>query len=301
MKVPEFSDQEKLEKILNKTGTSLANLAKRLELPYVTVWRWLKKGVKPHPRQSRDLDQVFKEYIDLREIVLSLRKKFPNPIEILKNNSEIRQNFILQMTYHSDAIEGSRLTLKETELAMDGQKVKGKEIFEILEAINHKNAMNYMFEVIKPGFKINLDYILKLHSTIIYNFNDKLPGKFRTGYVNLTNTEKKLPSAQEVPLRMDNLIKNINHYGNDPIGKITKDHYQFEEIHPFFDGNGRVGRLITATQLLSQGFAPAVVRIEDRYNYYMALGKADYGNHDNIVQMICDSIMAGYKLLTSHK
>ncbi|MCF7887561.1 MAG: Fic family protein [Candidatus Omnitrophica bacterium] len=298
MKVPEFSDQEKLEKILNKTGTSLANLAKRLELPYVTVWRWLKKGVKPHPRQSRDLDQVFKEYIDLREIVLSLRKRIPNPLEILKNNPEIRQNFILQMTYHSDAIEGSRLTLKETELAMDGQKVKGKEIFEILEAINHKNAMNYMFEVIKPGFKINLDYILKLHSTIIYNFNDKLPGKFRTGYVNLTNTEKKLPSAQEVPLRMDNLIKNINHYGKDPIGKITKDHYQFEEIHPFFDGNGRVGRLIMATQLLSQGFAPALVRIEDRYNYYMALGKADYGNYDNIVQMVCDSIMAGYKLLS---
>jgi Fic family protein len=298
MKVPEFSDQEKLEKILSKTGTSLANLAKSLELPYVTVWRWLKKGVKPHPRQSRDIDQLFKEYIDLREIVLSLRKRFPNPIETLKNNPEIRQNFILQMTYHSDAIEGSRLTLKETELAMAGQKVKGKEIFEMLEAINHKNAMNYMFEVIKPGFKINLDYILKLHTIIIYNFNDKLPGKFRTGYVNLTNTEKKLPSAQEVPLRMDNLIKNINHYGKDPIGKITKDHYQFEEIHPFFDGNGRVGRLIMATQLLSQGFAPAVVRIEDRYNYYMALGKADYGNYDNIVQMVCDSIMAGYKLLS---
>ncbi|MFO8052915.1 MAG: Fic family protein [Candidatus Omnitrophota bacterium] len=298
MKVPEFSDKEKIEKILDKTGTSLANLAKRLELPYVTVWRWLKKGINPHPKQSRDIDQVFKEYIDLREIVLFLRKKLPNPIEILKNNPKIRQNFILQMTYHSDAIEGSRLTLKETELAMDGQKVKGKEIFEILEAINHKNAMNYMFEVIKPKFKITLGYILKLHSIIMYNFNDKLPGKLRTGYVNLTNTEKKLPSAQEVPLRMDNLIKNINHYGKDPIGKITKDHYQFEEIHPFFDGNGRLGRLIMASQLLSQGFAPAVVKIEDRYNYYMALGKADYGNYDNIVQMVCESIMAGYKLLS---
>ncbi len=52
-----------------------------------------------------------------------------------------------------------------------------------------------------------------------------------------------------------------------------------------------------ATQLLSQGFAPAVVRIEERYNYYTALGKADYGNYDNVVQMACDSIMAGYKLL----
>jgi hypothetical protein len=52
-----------------------------------------------------------------------------------------------------------------------------------------------------------------------------------------------------------------------------------------------------ATQLLSQGFAPAVVKLEERYNYYMALGKADYGNYTNIIQMICDSIMIGYKLL----
>lgn len=297
MKVPELSDKEKLEKILDKTGTSLTNIAKRLEIPYVTVWRWLKKDIKPQPRQSRDIDQVFKEYIDLREIVLDLRKRFSDPVKLLKNNPEIREKFILHMTYHSNAIEGSRLTIKETEQAIAGEKVKGKEVFEILEAINHKNAMNCMFEVIKPGFKINLDYIFKLHSTIMYNFNDKLPGKFRTGHVILTNTDKELPSAQEVPLRMDNLIKRINNYGKDSIGKIAGDHYEFEVIHPFFDGNGRAGRLIMATQLLSRGFAPAVVRIEDRYNYYMALSKADHGNYDNIVQMMCDSIMVGYKLL----
>ena len=301
MKIPNFSDREKLEKVLKKTGTSLANLAKRLEIPYVTVWRWLNKGVRPQPRQSKDIDQLFKEYIDLREIVLDLRKKFKDPIRLLKENPQIREKFTLHMTYHSNAIEGSRLTIKETEQAIAGEKVKGKEVFEIMEAINHKNAMNYMFEVAKLGFKIDMDYIFKLHSIVMYNFNDKLPGKFRTGYVTLTNTEKELPSAQEVPMRMDNLIKNINNYGEDVIGKIAKDHYEFEVIHPFFDGNGRTGRLLMATQLLSQGFTPAVVRIEDRYNYYMALGKADYGNYDNIVQMVCDSIMAGYELLTPAK
>lgn len=297
MKIPEFSDKEKLEKILTKTGTSLTNLAKRLEVPYVTVWRWLKKDVKPQPKQSRDIDQLFKEHIDLREIVLELRKRYDDPINLLRNNLQIRKKFILHMTYHSNAIEGSRLTLEETEQVIAGERVKGKEIFEIMEAINHKNAMNHIFEVIAPGFKIDLNYIFKLHSIIMYNFNDKLPGKFRTGPVILTNTEKVLPSAREVPMRMDNLIKNVNNYSKDSISKIAKDHYEFEVIHPFFDGNGRTGRLIMATQLLSQGFAPAVVRIGDRYNYYMALGKADYGNYDNIVQMVCDSIIVGYKLL----
>jgi Fic family protein len=299
MKVPEFSDKHKLEKILEKTGTSLTNIAKRLEVPYVTVWRWMKKGVNPHPRQSRDIDQLFKEFIDLREIITELSKKHTNLISLFKSNPTIRENFILNMTYHSNAIEGSRLTMKETQEAIAGEKVKGKEVFEILEAINHKNAMKYMFEVVKPGFKIDLAYILELHKTIMYNFNDKLPGRFRTGHVILTNTEKKLPSAQEVPIRVDNLVKNINNYGDDFIGKIARDHYEFEEIHPFFDGNGRTGRLIMATQLLSHDFAPAVIRIEDRYSYYMALGKADYGDYANIVQMVCDSIMVGYKLLLS--
>ena len=297
MKIPQLTDRQKLEKILAKTGTSVANLAKWLEVPYVTVWRWLGKGVRPHPRQSRDIDQLFKEYIDIRSVVLELREKCPDPLEFLKTNKEIREGFILNMTYHSNAIEGSRMSLKDTEAAIAGEKVKGKEVFEILEAINHKNAMDYMLETIKPGFKIGLDYVLKLHEIIMYNFNDKLPGKFRTGHVILTNTEKALPSAQEVPLRMDNLIKYINTYGKDPLGKIAHDHYEFEVIHPFFDGNGRTGRLLMASQLLSQGFPPAVVRMEDRYNYYMALGKADEGDMKNIVQMVCDSVMVGYKLL----
>ena len=83
---------------------------------------------------------------------------------------------------------------------------------------------------------------------------------------------------------MGKLIKGINNYGKDPITKIAHDHYEFEAVHPFFDGNGRVGRLIMAVQLLSKGFAPAIIQIEDRYKYYIALGKGDLGDFKNIVQ-----------------
>ena len=292
-----ITDKEKLEQILKATGVSRSELARRLEVSYKTVYRWLEQGVRPHQAQSRDIDQLFKQHVDLRNVVLALKKKIKDPIGILKTNRKARDRFFLEMTYHSNAIEGSRMSKKETEMAFQGKRVKGKELFEVLEAVNHKNALELLLDTIKPNFKIDKNYVLKLHEIVMYNFNNKLPGKYRTGYVNLTNTEKKLPSAQEVPLLMGKLLKNINKYGDDPVGKVAGDHYEFEAIHPFFDGNGRVGRLIMITQLLVKGFAPVFIQIEDRYNYYMVLGKADFGDFRNIVQMVCDGIIKGYELL----
>ncbi|MCK4859137.1 MAG: Fic family protein [Candidatus Omnitrophica bacterium] len=292
-----LTDKEKLDRILEATDISRSELARRLEVGYKTVYRWLDKDIQPHPSQSNDIDQLFKEYVDLRNVVLELHKKIKNPIKVLKTNKEIREKFFLEMTYHSNAIEGSRMTIKEIGKAFEGKQVRGKELFEVLEAVNHKNALEFLLDSICLNFRIDQNYILKLHSIVMYNFNNELPGKYRTGHVNLTNTEKALPSAQDVPLRMGKFIKAINNYGKDTLGKIAADHYEFEAIHPFFDGNGRVGRLLIMTQLLIKGFAPAIIQIDDRYKYYMALSKADFGDHKNIVQMLCDSIIKGYEFL----
>jgi len=297
MKQITFTDKDKLERLIKEAKFRRSELARLLEVSYKTVYRWLVKGVKPQPRQSREIDALFKEHVDLSAWVYALKRGMPDPIQLLKNNQAIRDKFFLMMTYNSNAIEGSRMTLKETEMAIEGKKVKGKELFEVLEAVNHNNALLYMLEVIKRNFKITEEYILKLHSLVMYNFNNKLPGKYRTGYVNLTNTEKQLPSAQMVPGKMRQFLKDINNYHGDIIKIISKDHYEFESIHPFFDGNGRVGRLIMITQLLSRGFPPALIEVEDRYKYYLALGKGDMGDFRNLVQMVCDSIIKGYNLM----
>ena len=292
-----ISDKEKLERLIKEAGLSRSELARALEVGYKNVYRWLDKGITPHPSQSRDIDELFKQHIDITDWVEKIRKHIPDPVGLLKKDPAIREKFFLSMTYNSNAIEGSRMTLKETEMAVEGKRVRGKELFEVLEAINHHNALIYMLECVKPGFKITEEFILNIHAIVMYNFNNKLPGKYRTGYVNLTNTEKPLPSAQQVPVKMRFLSKDLNNYGKELLKKISHDHYEFESIHPFFDGNGRVGRILMNAQLLSKGYPPAIIEIEDRYKYYLALSKADIGDLKNLTQMVCDSVVKGYNLL----
>lgn len=292
-----FTDKDKLKRLVEEARISRSELARLLGVSYKTIYRWLDKGTKPHPKQSKDIDELFKEHIDLSDWIYKIKRGMPDPIRFLRQKKEIRDKFFLLMTYHSNAIEGSRMSFKETEMVIAGKKVRGKELFEELEAINHHNALLSMLDEVKPNYKITEEYILKLHSIVMYNFNNKLPGKYRTGYMNLTNTEKVLPSAQMVPIKMRKFLKEINDYKGDIVKKIARDHYEFESIHPFFDGNGRVGRLIMITQLLSKGYPPAIIEVEDRYKYYLALSKGDMGDFKNLAQMICDSIVKGYNLL----
>jgi len=292
-----LSDKEKVQKLIKEAGLSMAEISRVLEVSYNTVYRWLNKGIIPHPAQSKHIDQLFKENIDIVPVVESLRHKLKDPIELLKKNKEIRNKFILEMTYNSNAIEGSRMTIKETKKAMEGKVVRGKEFFEVLEAVNHKNALIYLLETIKPGFKITEEFVLKLHGIIMYDFNDKLPGKYRTGYVNVTNTELKVPSADMVPVKMKAFVKGANNHGREPLKKIANDHYEFEAIHPFFDGNGRIGRLVITAQLLSLGYPPAIIKVEDMHSYYLALAKGDLGEFRLMGQMLCDGIIKGYGLL----
>ena len=292
-----LSDHQKLELLVKKAGFNRTEISRLTETTYRTVVRWMDEGIKPHPSASRRIDELFKNHIDLSFLVEKLKKKLRDPIRILKDKKALRERFFLEITYHSNAIEGSRMTFRETERAIMGQKIRGKEPFEIFEAVNHKNALLELMSQIRYGFRMTEAYVLKLHSIVMYNFNDKLPGRYRTGFVNLTNTEKALPSAQEVPVRMKQFLKHANRYGAQPISKIARDHYEFESIHPFFDGNGRVGRLIMITQLLSRGYPPAMIRIEDQHDYYFALGRGDMGDFKNLIQMVCDSVIRGYLFL----
>jgi Fic family protein len=292
------NDIDKLKAILAQAKLTKSQIARLLETTYRNVHRWLEEGIEPQPIWSKRIDELFKDTVDVIPFIDKAVKGISDPSALLRANDKLRDKFFLETTYNSNAIEGSRMTLKETEQALEGKNVRGKEQFEIFEAVNHRNALKFMLDEVKHGFKISEAYILNLHSIVMYNFHNKLPGKYRTGYVNLTNTEIKLPAAQLVPGRMEKLIADMH---KKPEHSMIKNaaicHYEFERIHPFFDGNGRVGRLLLNTHLLSHGYPPALIRIDDQAQYYLGLGRADMGENNNLIQMIGESVVRGYQLL----
>lgn len=296
--LPETANEKLIHILKSVGGMTKSRLAKELETTYLNIHRWVKNPDKlvKNIQMNRDIDSLFKKYIDIRPFVLKIVKTGKNPLETLKSDLTVRERFFINMTYNSNAIEGNRMTERETELVFQDQKIKGK-VSDIIEIVNHRAAMVYMIDSIHGGFKITEDYILNLHEKIMHGFDSKLPGRYRTGYVNLTNTDVVVPNAQQVPLQMKKLLKNMNDYEMDVIGRVALSHHTFEVIHPFFDGNGRVGRLLMISQLLANGLPPAIVRYADRYNYYWALDQANVKEMQHIIQFVCNCILAGFNLL----
>ncbi|MFX0135420.1 MAG: Fic family protein [Candidatus Hodarchaeota archaeon] len=227
----------------------------------------------------------------LRQRVYNKRKQLdklrPIPPNILKN---IRERYNSIFVYNSNAIEGNTLTESETILVLErGITIGGKSLKEHLEAINHKKAIEYIHEIASKKIPISEEMILNLHSILMKDvLPDEQVGKYRTRSVIIQGAVIQPPVAQEVPHEMENLIFIINNNPEkiDPFEFCAQIHAKFEQIHPFSDGNGRIGRLLLNLMLIHQNFIPLTIKKIDRMTYLDVLSKADQGNYGLIINFL---------------
>ena len=209
--------------------------------------------------------------IDEKKVQLDKLRPFPQ--NTLKS---LQEKIALEWTYHSNAIEGNTLTLRETKVVLEGITIGGKSVKEHLEAINHHEAIKYLNEIIKNKENISEWQIRQIHALVLKKIDQMNAGVYRKENVLISGAEHTPPDYIHVPDKMKNLIKCYQNQWKSlhPAKRGALLHIDFVEIHPFVDGNGRTSRLLQNFELMKAGFPPIVIKKEKRLEYYNALDKA---------------------------
>lgn len=187
-------------------------------------------------------------------------------------SDKIDKAFDIDFTYNSTTIEGNTLTLIETKAVLEDKiSIGGKKLREIYEVTNHSKAFSYVKDCIIKKIFLNEDIVKNIHEILTENIMSG--GIYRNTDVIITGANHTPPTPNEMfnQLRFfyEDLKENLNKM--DPIELSAWTHAEFVKIHPFPDGNGRASRLIMNYQLMSFGFLPISIKVEDRLEYYNAL------------------------------
>jgi excisionase family DNA binding protein len=202
----------------------------------------------------------------------------------------LHDNMEIAYTYNSNAIEGNTLSLGETRMIIrEGLTVRGKSLIEHLEAKNHPQAIAYIENIINN--QLEEPNIREIHNLLFSGLCEN-PGNYRNAQVYLEGTNYIPPPAFEVAGLVEELVKWLK--GNPeelrPIELAAVFHHKLVAIHPFDDGNGRVGRLLLNLLLIQKGYPFTVIKTVDKQKYYDCLHEADAGNPKPLVNFIARCI-----------
>lgn len=235
------------------------------------------------------LESRIRERLDRK--LQQLNKLRPlNSAQVLK----LREQLEIEMTYNSNAIEGNSLTLRETYLVLqEGLTIKGKPLKDHLEAKDHKEALDFLYELVSQNqYSISEHLIRQLHQLVVRETEKEYAGKYRTGSVIIGGADHTPPDAVDVPRRMQNLLLWLkkNEKKMHPVELAAQFHHMLVYIHPFFDGNGRTARLAMNVLLMRHGYPLAIILKNDRKKYYRVLQAADKGKADSLVLFIAQAV-----------
>ncbi len=230
-----------------------------------------------------NLDANYFDEVD--KLKTELDSKRPIPKETLKS---LKESINLEWTYNSNGIEGNTLTLRETQVVLEGITIGGKSIKEHLEAINHERAIIYLEDLVKDNKPITEWNIKSIHQLILKGIDDENAGRYRRENVTIKGAVHIPPDYTKIPELMEKLILNYETWNKyHPIIQAALLHGELVKIHPFVDGNGRTSRLIMNLDLMNHGYNPVIVKKENRLEYYEALDKAHTtGNYTDFVKLI---------------
>ena len=201
----------------------------------------------------------------------------------------LKEEFVVEYTYNSNAIEGNTLTLRETDLVLRGLTIEQKPLKDHMEAVGHKEAFDFVSELVKENVPISESIIKQIHYLVLADKREDR-GVYRRVPVRIMGAQHQPVQPYLIEPKMEQLLHDIVERKEHIVTKLARFHIEFEGIHPFIDGNSRTGRLLVNFELMKKGYPPIDIKFADRVSYYNAFDEY-YAKH-NLSAM--ENLFAGY-------
>jgi Fic family protein len=216
---------------------------------------------------SDELDVLLRE-IDRKKAELGLRPPLAPDAD-----EAYQERFLYDSIYHSNAIEGNGLTREEVERVLaHNEVVAGKPFSDHVAVLGYRDAVLLGQRYARENTRVTEHEIKKLHYTMLID-QQAVGGEYRN--YNLMIHGHRPTSYEKVPYKMLQLCDSRPSEDRHPLESIAFFHLRLEKIHPFGDGNGRVGRVVINTMLEQLGYPPVIVTLNDKQTYYEALNAYD--------------------------
>lgn len=248
-------------------------------------------AVKPVDGRTLRRKDVSEQYVTLFSHIDALKERLDQHRPLTTGElRRLQEEFLVEYTFNSNAIEGNTLTLQETALVLEGITIDRKPLKDHLEAVGHKDAFLYVLELVKNKVPLSETIIKQIHTLVLMD-RPKDRGIYRRIPVRIMGAYHTPPDPIMVPEMMEKLVAEFTKKKLHPIENAALFHLNFEGIHPFVDGNGRTGRLILNLFLMQNGYPPINVKFTDRKRYYDAFDSYYRSNNaDIMVKMVAEYV-----------
>lgn len=226
-------------------------------------WKIPIDAVKPSDGRYKSTESLL-DMIDRKKKELDTKRPLTEG-EVARLNEE----FIVEYIYNSNAIEGNTLTLRETDMVLRGLTIDKKPLKDHLEAVGHKEAFEFVSELVKDNIQMSERIIKKIHYLVLADKKDDR-GVYRRVPVRIMGAQNEPVQPYLIQPKIEQLMVDFAESTEHIVTKLARFHIEFESIHPFIDGNGRTGRLLVNLELMKASFPPIDIKFTDRILYYNA-------------------------------
>lgn len=240
------------------------------------AWKIPSDATKPTDGRYKSKESLIPIIEEKLEILKKRRPLTEGELE------RLNEEFLVEFTYNSNAIEGNTLTLRETDMVLRGLTIDQKSFKEHMEVIGHKEAFDYVRQLVSENAPISEKIIKDIHYFVLADKKDDR-GVYRRVPVRIMGAAHEPVQPYLIIPKMEELLERYKSSEEDIVTKMARFHVEFEGIHPFIDGNGRTGRLLVNLELMKAGFPPIDIKFTDRLKYYQAFD--EYYVKDNISAM----------------